>query len=89
MTIKIHNEFYKKNHKTESHFSPAHPCEIHLVYEHNHSTQVVKEMGFRDVHAERKSELLKSFENNVTPSVARKQKIQLCETRPIQKTNMN
>ena len=30
-------------------------------------------MGFRDVNPETKSELMKSFENNLTPCVAQKQ----------------
>ena len=72
LTLKLHNSNYSKKRSQNSFYSSDYPCEIHIHYEHNHSTLNLKAVGFRDVNKSSKDGLLESFKNNCTPALAQR-----------------
>ena len=49
MTLKIHNEICKNKRPETSLYNKDFPCEIHIRYKHNHSTDVLQALSFRAV----------------------------------------
>ena len=72
LTIKIHNLSYRKRRSPESLYNEDMPCEIHITYRHNHNTQVLQALSYRDVGEESKNVYLDLFQNSQTqkPSIA-------------------
>ena len=70
MTLKIHNENYKKKRPKTSLYNKDFPCEIHIRYKHNHRTDVLQALSFRAVSESTKKAMLQLFEKRMTPSLA-------------------
>ena len=71
LTIKIHNSSYKKRHPAENNFDPNFPCEVHFSYDHNHNTQILQALtfreAFREVSQSSKDVYLHLFKDSKTP----------------------
>ena len=72
LTIKIPSLSYRKRRSPESLYNEDMPCEIHITYRHNHNTQVLQALSYRNLGEESKNVYIDLFQTSKTqkPSIA-------------------
>ena len=66
LVLRVHN---KSN--SRSNFRVSHPCEIHLLWQHNHSIHSAHALTFKPISEDTKEKFYDYFDQGYSPSTAR------------------